>query len=595
MQSVDGFQLWCPSQSLWNLVTEHVSGSELPKIHAALGHSIVDMYKDVHTEAELRYKMWQESQQGNFGSRAGTPLPHQRGSPLADPPAVKELLRAEVKMLLQTLRERVSGVGRDREELLFQYKPELVDYALGHLDSCRRNCIDPGGVDKGSRPSSRCSVRSSGEDEIDSMRDKLNITDINQVVDRLRSVLMEDCGELKRLVKHLKANIKQQCPSEPTLTELRELRGAIEMDLELYPSSLAASPSRSSPLPLKDLKNRFRLSAGQRVPDETVQDLSTPPVPRPHQPLPLCQTKPRPPLSAPPHKTSASVKLINSPSLSRTQGQKRSTLAASGTRKIQTPICNRITASGHLDSHSTATLPLPGRDQIKDKTLRDCRASPEQDSAGFHHRSCVSTPGFQIETSSISPINDTHQSPHRSVHSSSRKCDLSPQTERKRSPAALRLGHINSIPSASLSDAATYSCNRADQSVSTKRNSKTQNGQQNQTSGASVVSATEERGANASESFPFSFTENDSVLSETKISPSQTGTRESNNRVNKSRNGDHRKDITYPGFKQLNKQYYTPPKRPLESTTSQSRNVQEAKTELIGKILQPVPPPRVST
>lgn len=58
------------------------------------------------------HKMWQQSQQSDFVSRAGTPLPHQQGSPLADPPAVKELLRAEVKMLLQALRERVSGAGR---------------------------------------------------------------------------------------------------------------------------------------------------------------------------------------------------------------------------------------------------------------------------------------------------------------------------------------------------------------------------------------------------------------------------------------------------------------------------------------------------
>ncbi len=58
------------------------------------------------------HKMWLESQKGNNGSRAGTPLARQRGFPLADPPAVKELVRAEVKMLLQTLRERASVGGR---------------------------------------------------------------------------------------------------------------------------------------------------------------------------------------------------------------------------------------------------------------------------------------------------------------------------------------------------------------------------------------------------------------------------------------------------------------------------------------------------
>lgn len=40
--------------------------------------------------------------------------------------------------------------------------------------------------------------------------------------------------------------------------ELRELKGAIQSDLELYPSSLYASQPAST-LPLKKLKNKFRL------------------------------------------------------------------------------------------------------------------------------------------------------------------------------------------------------------------------------------------------------------------------------------------------------------------------------------------------
>ncbi|XP_038575298.1 coiled-coil domain-containing protein 24 [Micropterus salmoides] len=271
MQSPDGNQLWSPGQSLWNLIAEHVHRSELPKIRTALGPSLVDMYTEVHSEAEMWHKMCQESQRGNNSSRAGTPLPRQQGSPLADPPAVKEMVRAEVKMLLQTLRERASRGGRDDDELLFWYKPETVDYALGHLDSCYRNCTNYKDIHNG-RPSSHCSVQSNAEDEIESMSDKLNVADIDQVVDRLKSVLMEECEALNRLVMHFKGNIKQKCQrqfekSEPSLAELRELRGAVQMDLELYPSSFAASPPASSPpasspLPLKWLKNRFRPPEG---------------------------------------------------------------------------------------------------------------------------------------------------------------------------------------------------------------------------------------------------------------------------------------------------------------------------------------------
>lgn len=50
MQSPDGNQLWCPGQSLWSLIAEHVSGSELPEIRTALGQSLVDLYTKVHAE-----------------------------------------------------------------------------------------------------------------------------------------------------------------------------------------------------------------------------------------------------------------------------------------------------------------------------------------------------------------------------------------------------------------------------------------------------------------------------------------------------------------------------------------------------------------
>uniref|UniRef100_A0A3Q4GMU9 Coiled-coil domain containing 24 n=1 Tax=Neolamprologus brichardi TaxID=32507 RepID=A0A3Q4GMU9_NEOBR len=153
MQSPDESQVWGPGQSLWGLIAEHVSESELPKIYTALGHSLVDVYTDMHTEVrEMWHKMWQENQRsGKHGGGAGTPLPHLQGAPLVDPPAVKELLRAEVKMLLQTLGEKASRAGRDVEELLHRYKPETLNYALGHRDRCYTNCTNPEDTDSGSR------------------------------------------------------------------------------------------------------------------------------------------------------------------------------------------------------------------------------------------------------------------------------------------------------------------------------------------------------------------------------------------------------------------------------------------------------------
>lgn len=53
------------------------------------------------------YSMWQDSQQSGYhSSREATSI-----SSLPDPPVIKELLRAEVKMLLQSLEERASSRG----------------------------------------------------------------------------------------------------------------------------------------------------------------------------------------------------------------------------------------------------------------------------------------------------------------------------------------------------------------------------------------------------------------------------------------------------------------------------------------------------
>ncbi|XP_071375489.1 coiled-coil domain-containing protein 24 [Centroberyx affinis] len=213
MQSTDGSQYWGPRQSLWSLIVEHVPESELPEVRGVLGDSLLDMYTELHSEVEMWRKIWHGIQRGgNHSNRAGTPLLRQQRSPLADPPKVKELLRAEIRMLLQSVRERAIRDGRDGDDALFRYKPDTVNYALGHPNNCPSNCSYPsdcscpGNTDPsqhGSRPSSCCSVQSSIHDEIEAVRDKLNVTDIDQVVAHLKSVLIEECEALKSQVNHL--------------------------------------------------------------------------------------------------------------------------------------------------------------------------------------------------------------------------------------------------------------------------------------------------------------------------------------------------------------------------------------------------------
>uniref|UniRef100_A0A3B5KNK7 Coiled-coil domain containing 24 n=2 Tax=Takifugu rubripes TaxID=31033 RepID=A0A3B5KNK7_TAKRU len=290
MQSPDETQLCWPSQSLWSLIAEHVPGSELPKIRTALGNSLVDMYIDLYAEAE----MWESLSAQRGPGRGGGAAP--RPPQLADPPAIKELVRAEVKMLLQTLRER-SSAGRSSEDMVFHYEPAVVDYVLGDSGgSSSKNAVHE------TRSWSRCSVRSTAADEIEAVRDKLNIANIGQVVDRLKSVLAEECRALNKLLKHLKDDIKQRCKSqsgkqEPTLQDLKDLRGAVQKDLRLFSCSQAASRPTWSAVNQKVSQTRFRLPTLQTSSAETLPALNAVIKPRPAPPL--CPAGPRPPAIPP--------------------------------------------------------------------------------------------------------------------------------------------------------------------------------------------------------------------------------------------------------------------------------------------------------
>ncbi|KAM9790605.1 coiled-coil domain-containing protein 24 [Syngnathus typhle] len=310
MQSTSGNQPWSPGPSLWSLIIEHVPRSEMPKIHATLGSSLVDTYTELHAEAVMWYKIWQDSQQG--GAQFSRPK-----GPLADPPVIKELVRAEVRMLLENLQEKFLREGRHDEEFLSRYNAKTVNFALGRLD------INKPKDELSSLSSNQLSI----EGEIEAMKDKLNIIDINSVVQHLKSILTEECTALKAKVQHIQEMIKKQCRSEaegvnsePTLAELKELRGAIQKDFELYPSPplhVAEKPVRPT--------YRCRLSTGQKNSDKTLYTLTSTSFRMPHPP------------SAPPHVNfCGSLKPIDTlENTSRTSHQHKSATTASRHRKVR--------------------------------------------------------------------------------------------------------------------------------------------------------------------------------------------------------------------------------------------------------------------
>jgi len=297
----------------------------------------------------------------------------------------------------------------------------------------------------------------------------------------------------------------------------------------------------------------LRLSAGQQVSDGTLRSISRTSGFRPHHPPPhpspppLRHPTPRPP----PSQASASVKPINSSSLSRIHGQHRSTSASTGPRKTQAAIGGRITPSVHANRHLTASLPGPGSDERTVETVPRRRLSPETDSAALRCRTPTSCPSFGAKTQRNSPLRDSHLSSHRSSRGSSGECDQS-QAGRTSVPF-WRSRNINAGSPSPRCDA------RTDDSVGATG---TQTGRQISPCGRSLVSTTVQT--------------------------------DGDRRSHLGKDDAHQQSLcTHPATVTINGHLFTSPIRPLERITSQEKSVQE--TELEFKFYQPVPPPRVST
>uniref|UniRef100_A0A4W5JX62 Coiled-coil domain containing 24 n=1 Tax=Hucho hucho TaxID=62062 RepID=A0A4W5JX62_9TELE len=232
----------CPL-SVWNLIVAHVPEPELPEIRGLFGDALIDMYTEIYTEVTMWQQIWQAVRH-KLGIRPKTPH-----SPLADPPAINELLKAEIQLLLGTVRERAAVEGRDGDADIFRYSPSVLNYALGvHNNRCDTvNSRPPSsGIQfsqsqHAERSCSWSSVSSTtSQDDIDGVRHKLNVTHIDDVVAHLKSVLTEECKALKRQVQFLQETVEQEHQTqrdvteapEPTVTELKEERRAIQMDLK---------------------------------------------------------------------------------------------------------------------------------------------------------------------------------------------------------------------------------------------------------------------------------------------------------------------------------------------------------------------------
>lgn len=203
---------------------------------------------------------------------------------------------------------------------------------------------------------------------------------------------------------------------------------------------------------------------------ETLQPPSA--VLRPRPPSPLCQTVPRPPPTASSTKTSASSKRPNRSLLSGVHGQHTGALASPRPEITKTPLCNKISSSGHVSGHSNCSFSGSASDKTKVKiTQPSQRAAAESVSDGLDCRTPSHSSGFQTNTARGSMVHKPHLS---SDCSPGKKCDLFPRRGEDGNNR-LACGPKNIGALSPRCGTGSHSSNSTDRSVSATRKSKRQN------------------------------------------------------------------------------------------------------------------------
>ncbi|XP_030061215.1 coiled-coil domain-containing protein 24 [Microcaecilia unicolor] len=260
-----------PPLSLWKVVEEHVPASERPEIRKILGEHTIDLSLELHREVDTWLKVWHELRSGTF---SGDCLPVPSSGPvLADPPMIKDMLKEEIRLLLLSVQQRAHKEGRDEDMAIAKYNPKVVHFVMGSSRPGSRMCqlgslvakhngeevpsrVQTARDSKDERMGSSLSMGCSLGDTLDAIKEKLNISSIDEVVAHLRSVLEEECQSLKRNIAFLQSYVMEEkdyteelVAPDPTLTELKEERRVIKRDLQLNPWVVNSGQPHKAALP----------------------------------------------------------------------------------------------------------------------------------------------------------------------------------------------------------------------------------------------------------------------------------------------------------------------------------------------------------
>ncbi|KAG8507683.1 Coiled-coil domain-containing protein 24, partial [Galemys pyrenaicus] len=145
---------------------------------------------------------------------------------LAPPPLLRDIVRQELRQLLQGLHRKAICEGRDQTQAWVQYSPSVLHFALE----------EP----RWDVPKQEISQMKTGESsghrrDFSTMKDQLNVSDIDQVAGHLRGVLEEECRTLEREILVLQRCLEEEYTGAPQPSEATPEPTLAGKDLEQAP------------------------------------------------------------------------------------------------------------------------------------------------------------------------------------------------------------------------------------------------------------------------------------------------------------------------------------------------------------------------
>ncbi|XP_036204516.1 coiled-coil domain-containing protein 24 isoform X6 [Myotis myotis] len=193
--------------SLWELVEEHVPLPERPEVKRILGETMVDLSLELRAEVSqlpLQVAMLRSLLQEARSSRApGSRPTSDPSSLLAPPPLLRDLVRRELRQLLQCLRQKAIYEGRDQTQAWVKYSPRVLRFALEEP-----RCDFPA-QEVSQRPAGE---PSSSHRDLRLIKDQLGLSNIDRVARHLRGLLEEECHTLEREIPVLQSYRSRRRP-----------------------------------------------------------------------------------------------------------------------------------------------------------------------------------------------------------------------------------------------------------------------------------------------------------------------------------------------------------------------------------------------